>query len=257
MARSFREKIKIQRPVAPKESKRAGRNIIARAQSRAETIQRQAEEMREATMQVQQKLEQVVEQLPFGLTPALNEEILPPQIRAKIDRAKDDILADVALYDDLIPTPAMREMVYTLAKYGVPLNDIRLRILNPTTSRPISHETLKRHFKEEIDIGIADGNAHLAKVAFQSAVGRAAEYDPDGRVIRGELAPNAAVLNLLLKTRLEYGGGTKNISVVHSVGVDHETAKALQELSDDELRSIRAIAANRADQKASRTSEAD
>ena len=151
------------------------------------------------------------------------------------------------------------EMVYSLAKYGAPLfNDIRLRILNPTTQKPVSHsETLKRHFKEEIEIGTADGNVLLSKVGFQAAVGQPAEYDDDGVLIRQGVAPNAAIYNMLAKHRLGYGSGTKNVSVVHSVGVDHETAKALSELSEDELRSIRAIAAKRADQKTEGAAEGD
>lgn len=247
----------IQRPVVPKASKVAAKNLVNRARARAETIERQAAEMKEATAEVQERLEKVVELLPYGLAPALNQEILPPQIRAKIDAARDDILSDVALYDDLIPTPAMREMVYTLAKYGVPLNDIRLRILNPTTSRPVSHETLKRHFKEEIEIGTADGNVMLSTVGFQAAVGVQAEYDKDGVLTRQGVAPNAAIFNALAKHRLGWGGGTKNVSVVHSVGVDHETAEALSKLSEDELRSLRNFAAKRADQKAEGAIEGD
>lgn len=223
----------------PKDSTAKSRDAVRKAQQAvAETI---AEDPKAAAA--------VERLLPRGFTPALNPETLPPAIRAKVERTQQEVLASIDPHDGFIPTPAQCEAVYDMAKWGVPMSAIRLKIINPLTGKPIGTDTLKKYFHEEMSLGDADAKLVLAKTGFNMATETPDEYDEAGKLVRAGRQANPSVLIALSKHRLGWFEN-KNIVVTHNHGVDPELAEALEQLSEDELRTIRQIADRRADQKA-------
>jgi len=55
-------------------------------------------------------------------------------------------------------TPAMREAVEKAAGIGLPIRQIARLIVDPETLRPISTKTLEKHFKNELEAGLAKAN---------------------------------------------------------------------------------------------------
>lgn len=203
------------------------------------------------------KIATVHKLLPQGFTPAMNPDLLPPAIRAKTERSAQEVLAAVDPHDGFMPTPLQSEAVYDMAKWGVPLAAIRLKIVNPLTKKPIATDTLKKYFHEELAAGDADAKVDLSKTAYHMATTRPDEYDADGKLVKAGREANPSVLIALSKHRLGWFEN-KNITVTHTTGgVDPELAEALQQLSPDELRTIRRIADGRADQKAESGQQGD
>ena len=61
-----------------------------------------------------------------------------------------------------IPDPAMRRQVETMAAYGIPETDIS-RVVN------IDPKTLRKHYRDELDLGETKANAQVAGFLFNSA----------------------------------------------------------------------------------------
>jgi hypothetical protein len=60
------------------------------------------------------------------------------------------------------PDPAQRRQVETLAAYGIPADDIsRVVAIDP--------KTLRKHYRDELDLGTAKANAQVAGFLFNSA----------------------------------------------------------------------------------------
>lgn len=221
-------------------AKRKSTAIIAQARRTADKIRKEAEK---AERIADYKLDVLDRILPNGFTAAPNPALLPPQIQDRIAVPVQEVL-EAATKQSFIATPAMRQLVYEYAKFGVPLADILLRIINPTTGRPISTGTFHQHFDEEYKLGNADGNIDVARTAHVMATGRPAEFDEHGVMTRPEKDPNPSVLVAVAKHRLGWTA-KKDINITHNAGVDAPTANALKELSEDELRKLREIAAGR------------
>jgi hypothetical protein len=68
------------------------------------------------------------------------------------------------------PTPAQRELVESLAAYGIPHADICLLVKGPN-GKPITEHTLRRHFRAELDTGSVKANAKVAGSLFKQATG--------------------------------------------------------------------------------------
>jgi hypothetical protein len=60
------------------------------------------------------------------------------------------------------PDPALRRQVETLAAYGIPETDIS-RVVD------IDPKTLRKHYREELDLGTTKANAQVAGFLFNSA----------------------------------------------------------------------------------------
>lgn len=88
-------------------------------------------------------------------------------------------------------------MAQTLAGYGVPRKAIAKSI-------GIDPDTLNRHYQEDLESGDAIGLAQIGKSLFDQGVGRPAEYDDQGRMIREELKPDKSVSIFLGKVRLGF-----------------------------------------------------
>lgn len=69
------------------------------------------------------------------------------------------------------PTPEQREVVRVCAGYRMPLEEIALVVINPTTKKPISKVTLLKHFREEIDRGFATIKMRIMAASVRSAIG--------------------------------------------------------------------------------------
>ena len=61
-----------------------------------------------------------------------------------------------------IPDPAMRRQVETMAAYGIPETDIS-RVVN------IDPKTLRKHYRDELDLGETKANAQVAGFLFAAA----------------------------------------------------------------------------------------
>lgn len=252
-ARKFRPAPK--RPAGGTPAQRKAKKILGAARRTADKITRAAEE---AERRADYKLDVLDKLLPTGFTQAQNPELLPEMIQEKCRTPVQEVL-DSAQLTDFIPTPAQRERVYELSRYGAPLDDILKRLKNPVTGRPISRETFMRHFQDEYEMGQADGNVELAKVGFDLSVGRPAEFDKDGNKIRDEVRPNPSVVVAALKHRNGWGSGTKKVEInhTHTKGVDPATARILDGLTDDELRVLKQITDGRNNAKSSGTDGVD
>lgn len=251
MPRQFRPPPPTKKPTLAA-AKRKSNALVAQARRTADRIRKEAEK---AERIADYKLDIVDRLLPNGFTAAPNPDILPPLIQAKIAKPVQEVL-DSATKQSFIATPAMRALVYDYAKFGVPISDILLRIINPLTGKPIDTSTFKRHFDDEYRLGTADGNIDVARVAHVMATGRPAEFDEHGQMTRPEKDPNPSVLIAVAKHRLGWTA-KKDINITHNSGVDAPTASALKELSEDELRKLREIAAGRRLAKSAGSGEGD
>src|SRR5215208_761648 len=101
------------------------------------------------------------------------------------------------------PTDEQRRIVEAMIGYGIPQKDIA-RVVG------IHEESLRKHFREELDTGVAKANTRVAEFLFEQATGR-----------RGEGSVTAAIF--WLKTRARWketavtehsGPGGKPIEIV-------------------------------------------
>ena len=61
-----------------------------------------------------------------------------------------------------LPDPALRRQVETLAAYGIPETDIaRVVVIDP--------KTLRKHYRDELDLGSTKANAQVAGFLFNAA----------------------------------------------------------------------------------------
>jgi hypothetical protein len=245
------------RPPAPQptvavDPKKKAAAIVQKARRSADALTREAER---ASKVADYKLDVIDRLLPNGFTAAPNPALLPPQIQEKIKKPVQEVL-DSATMTSFIATPAHRQLVYDYAKFGVPVSDIILRLINPNTGRPITPGTFKQHFDEEYGLGRADGNIAIAQVGYEMTVGRPAEFDENGVMVKPAKDPNPSVLIAQAKHRLGWQA-KKDITITHNSGVDAQTAGALKELTEDELRQLREIATGRRLAKSTSPGEGD
>jgi hypothetical protein len=65
---------------------------------------------------------------------------------------------------EYVPSQAQRDLAETLSGYGIPQDDIA-RLVG------VSLMTLHKHFREELDVGMAKANAFVAANMFKMATG--------------------------------------------------------------------------------------
>lgn len=114
------------------------------------------------------------------------------------------------------PTDEQRRQVEAFAGYGLPQEEMCGLIVNPTTGRPITLKTLLKHFRAELDTGMARANARVAESLFRQATGAPAQYDAEGRQVRAEQPPVVAASIFWLKAR----AGWKERDVHELTGAD-------------------------------------
>jgi len=97
------------------------------------------------------------------------------------------------------PTAEQRGQVKAMVAYGIPLEKIAPLITDPETDRPIGGATLRRVFRHEIEIGEVEATAQVSQSLYHQAVGRPAQYDARGNLIRAEIKPDTQAMTLWLK----------------------------------------------------------
>jgi hypothetical protein len=97
------------------------------------------------------------------------------------------------------PTAADRIKVKSLAAYGIPPEAIAKGVNNPRTGEPIGIDTLHRAFAEEIATGRLEIVFEVGNTLKAIALGRPAEYDKRGKLLRAERAPDLNACTLLMR----------------------------------------------------------
>tara|TARA_Y100000310_G_scaffold329437_1_gene399294 strand:- start:15740 stop:16132 length:393 start_codon:yes stop_codon:yes gene_type:complete len=102
------------------------------------------------------------------------------------------------------PSEEQRRQVKAMVAYGIQHELVASLTINPRTDKGISHVTLRKHFKRELEVGGAEATAQVAQALFLQATGRPASYDSEGNVIREEMKPNVGAQCFWLKTRANW-----------------------------------------------------
>ena len=105
-----------------------------------------------------------------------------------------------------VPDPAVRRQVETLAAYGIPATDIS-RVVG------IDPKTLRKHYREELDLGETKANAQVAGFLFNAA--------KNG---------NVTAQIFWLKTRAKWRDAA--VEIRHSGAIGR---KSVSEMTDEEL----------------------
>jgi hypothetical protein len=69
------------------------------------------------------------------------------------------------------PTDEQRRMVEAMAGFDIPEDEIRRVLTDPRSAEPIDIETLRTHFRTELDTGRTRANARVAESLFKKALG--------------------------------------------------------------------------------------
>jgi hypothetical protein len=67
------------------------------------------------------------------------------------------------------PTEEQKKLVDQLAGYGIPEPDIARLVINPATKEGISPVTLRKYFRDELDVGHVRANQQVAGALFKNA----------------------------------------------------------------------------------------
>ncbi len=102
-----------------------------------------------------------------------------------------------------IPTEIQKRMVWQMAAMGASMAIIQLAVLDPDTGQPISEPMLSANFGQIMEHAREQANFTVALKIYEVAVGRDADYDEEGRVVRPSMPPNLAALQWWDRTRGE------------------------------------------------------
>lgn len=105
------------------------------------------------------------------------------------------------------PTKEQRAQISMMVAYGATKGDMALMIINPATGQPIHKQTLETAFRRELDVGAAEANMRVAQTLLQKCVGRPAQYDQYGNLIRDEIKPETPAINFWMKCRMGWRDG--------------------------------------------------
>lgn len=67
------------------------------------------------------------------------------------------------------PSAEQRHLVKVMSGMGIPEDQMVSAIINPSTKKPISPYTLRKHFREELDMGFVQANASVGAGLFKNA----------------------------------------------------------------------------------------
>ena len=121
------------------------------------------------------------------------------------------------------PEPAQRRQVEALAAYGVPETEIS-RVVG------IDPKTLRKHYRDELDLGATKANAQVAGFLFNSAK-----------------TGNVTAQIFWLKTRAQWRESPTELRHSGSVGsydFDHLSDEELERVLDEETRAMGYVRAN-------------
>lgn len=99
-----------------------------------------------------------------------------------------------------VPTDEQRELVKDLATAGTPQEQIALMVKDAKGS-PISHVTLRKHFRPELDEGTIEANAKMA-----------------GRLFKEGMSGNVAAMIFWLKTRARWSEQPQKVELTGADG---------------------------------------
>lgn len=68
------------------------------------------------------------------------------------------------------PTDEQRKQVEAMKGFGIPEDDIAKLIANPNTGEAICRNTLRKHFRRELDVGEAKANSKVAESLYKQAL---------------------------------------------------------------------------------------
>ena len=126
------------------------------------------------------------------------------------------------------PKPEVAERVKNFAAVGMKQEQIaRLERMDP--------KTLRKYYHDFWEDGYYQANANIGKSGYQLAVGRPAEYDDKGRLVREELKPDKSAAIFLMKARL---GMSETQRVEHTGGAFDPAQLNLSALTDEEVRTL-------------------
>lgn len=108
------------------------------------------------------------------------------------------------------PTPRSRAEAESMASHGVSHRAIAAII-------GVSINTLRKHYMAELILGDAKVQVLLGQTSVRLALGGPAEYHPDGKLKRAEVAPDKTLLIFLLKTR---NGLSETLNINNLNGID-------------------------------------
>jgi len=100
------------------------------------------------------------------------------------------------------PTEKDRAQVETLASYGIPEEGIARLVINPRTGKGITAKTLRKHFREELDVGLTKSTAQVVQSLYRQCLGADAVYDANGNKLRDEIKPYAPAAMFWCKVHL-------------------------------------------------------
>lgn len=129
---------------------------------------------------------------------------------------------------------ARNERVRKMAAVGVP--NIQIARIEG-----IDVATLRKYYGEAADQGFITANVNIGRSIYDQAVGRPAEYDSQGRLIREELAPDKSCAIFLSKARL----GLRETAAMEISGPDggaiNINSLNLSSLTTEELRLLHGL----------------
>jgi len=78
-------------------------------------------------------------------------------------------------------TQQMRDTVFLLRSRGASYDAIANLIINSDTGKPIGKNTLRKHFKVELERGMAEAKIRVGKALMDSACGAPVRIEKDGK----------------------------------------------------------------------------
>ena len=124
------------------------------------------------------------------------------------------------------PTDEQRKNVEAMTGFGIPQEEIAALIENPQTGKPITKNTLCRHFRQELDTGKAKMISVVANCLYKTATER-----------KGHEHVTACIF--ILKTQ---GGWTEKTVIKHT-GEDDGPIRVEHRFADEFVSRITSIAA--------------
>lgn len=133
------------------------------------------------------------------------------------------------------PTAEQRRLVETHAAFGTPQDDICTLIISSVSGKPITGKTLRQKFATELSVAESRANARVVESLFHQAVGRPAQFDGAGKLIREELKPVVAAAIWWTKGRM---GWSEKTASEHSGPNGGAIPIRLDSLSDAQLEQL-------------------
>lgn len=127
------------------------------------------------------------------------------------------------------PTEEQRRSVQAMAGFGIRHKDIAATL-------DIDEKTLTKHFRTELDKGVAVANVNVGRSLYELAVGRPAVFDEKGQQIREELKPDKSAAIFASKVRLGFRENTRIEVTGANGGPIQMTELDLTVFTDEELK---------------------